>query len=148
MTVASRERPGVGEAAAADPAIGGKAAAGVCVAAVVLWLIFGAWPDWLTDVLASKKAFVSAVLNGLTLSGLYFLVASGFTLIFGLMRNVNMAHGSLYLFGAYVGYGSRRAGIFGCWESWPAYSRRLFSAWRCRFSSFAVSRATTCARPW
>ena len=82
----------------------GKAAAGIVVAAVVLWLIFGAWPDWLTEVLTSKKSFVSALLNGLTLAGLYFVVASGFTLIFGLMRNVNMAHGSLYLLGAYVGY--------------------------------------------
>jgi len=62
------------------------------------------WPDWLNAVLISKKAFVSAVLNGLTLAGLYFLVASGFTLVFGLMRNVNLAHGSLYLLGAYVGY--------------------------------------------
>jgi branched-chain amino acid transport system permease protein len=35
---------------------------------------------------------------------LYFLVASGFTLIFGLMRNVNLAHGSLYLLGGYIGY--------------------------------------------
>ena len=42
-------------------------------------------------------------LNGLTLAALYFLVASGFTLVFGLMRNVNLAHGSLYLLGAYVG---------------------------------------------
>ncbi|MEO1688554.1 MAG: branched-chain amino acid ABC transporter permease, partial [Pseudomonadota bacterium] len=31
-------------------------------------------------------------------------VASGFTLIFGLMRNVNLAHGSLYLLGGYIGY--------------------------------------------
>jgi branched-chain amino acid transport system permease protein len=54
--------------------------------------------------LISKKAFVSAILNGITLAGLYFLVASGFTLIFGLMRNVNLAHGSLYLFGGYIGY--------------------------------------------
>jgi len=45
------------------------------------------------------------VFNGVTLGGLYFLVASGFTLIFGLMRNVNLAHGSLYLFGGYIGYG-------------------------------------------
>lgn len=30
------------------------------------------------------------------------MVASGFTLIFGLMRIVNMAHGSLYLFGGYL----------------------------------------------
>src|SRR5258705_7533559 len=43
-------------------------------------------------------------MNGLTLAALYFLVASGFTLVFGLMRNVNLAHGSLYLLGAYVGY--------------------------------------------
>lgn len=74
------------------------------VAAVVAWLIFAVWPDWLNAVLISKKAFVSAVLNGITLGGLYFLVASGFTLVFGLMRNVNLAHGSLYLLGAYIGY--------------------------------------------
>jgi branched-chain amino acid transport system permease protein len=50
------------------------------------------------------KLFLLTFLNGLTLAGLYFLVASGFTLVFGLMRNVNLAHGSLYLLGAYVGY--------------------------------------------
>ncbi|WP_442581980.1 branched-chain amino acid ABC transporter permease [Mesorhizobium sp. ASY16-5R] len=74
------------------------------LAAVVAWMIFAVWPAWLNAVLISKKAFVSAVLNGLTLAGLYFLVASGFTLVFGLMRNVNLAHGSLYLLGAYIGY--------------------------------------------
>jgi branched-chain amino acid transport system permease protein len=74
------------------------------LAAVVAWLVFAVWPDWLNAVLISKKAFVSAVLNGITLAGLYFLVASGFTLVFGLMRNVNLAHGSLYLLGAYIGY--------------------------------------------
>jgi branched-chain amino acid transport system permease protein len=73
-------------------------------AALLAWLVFAVWPDWLNDILISKKAFVSALLNGLTLAGLYFLVASGFTLIFGLMRNVNLAHGSLYLLGAYIGY--------------------------------------------
>lgn len=50
------------------------------------------------------KLFLLTVLNGLTLAGLYFLVASGFTLVFGLMRNVNLAHGSLYLLGGYIGY--------------------------------------------
>jgi branched-chain amino acid transport system permease protein len=47
---------------------------------------------------------ITVGLNGLTQAALYFIVASGFTLIFGLMRTVNMAHGSLYLFGAYLGY--------------------------------------------
>jgi len=50
------------------------------------------------------KLFILTVMNGLTLAALYFLVASGFTLVFGLMRNVNLAHGSLYLLGAYIGY--------------------------------------------
>jgi branched-chain amino acid transport system permease protein len=78
--------------------------AALVLAAVLAWLVFAVWPAWLAAVLISKKAFVSAILNGLTLSGLYFLVASGFTLVFGLMRNVNLAHGSLYLLGAYIGY--------------------------------------------
>jgi branched-chain amino acid transport system permease protein len=67
-------------------------------------MIFSVWPAWVVDILGRKKVFVNALLNGVTLGGLYFLVASGFTLIFGLMRNVNLAHGSLYLFGAYIGY--------------------------------------------
>ena len=73
-------------------------------ALVLAWMTFGIWPEWLDAILISKKTFISVVLNGLTLGGLYFLVASGFTLIFGLMHNVNLAHGSLYLFGAYLGY--------------------------------------------
>jgi branched-chain amino acid transport system permease protein len=52
----------------------------------------------------NAKLFLLTLLNGLTLASLYFLVASGFTLVFGLMRNVNLAHGSLYLLGAYIGY--------------------------------------------
>ena len=43
-------------------------------------------------------------LNGVTFAGLLFLLASGFTLVFGLMRIVNMAHGGTYLAGGYVGY--------------------------------------------
>jgi branched-chain amino acid transport system permease protein len=44
------------------------------------------------------------ILNGLTFAALLFVVASGFTLIFGLLRIVNLAHGALYLFGGYIGY--------------------------------------------
>ena len=72
--------------------------------AVLLWLIFAIWPPGLEEAIGRKRVFLNAVFNGVTLGGLYFLVASGFTLIFGLMRNVNLAHGSLYLFGGYVGY--------------------------------------------
>lgn len=52
----------------------------------------------------SLHFILSITLNGLTLAALYFIVASGFSLIFGLMRTVNMAHGALCLMGAYVGF--------------------------------------------
>lgn len=55
------------------------------------------------------KLFLLTIMNGLTLAALYFLVASGFTLVFGLMRQVNLAHGSLYLLGAYIGWSVARA---------------------------------------
>lgn len=74
------------------------------IVAVLLWSIVAPWPEGFADVFGKKKVFLSALFNGITLGGLYFLVASGFTLIFGLMKNVNLAHGSLYLFGGYVGY--------------------------------------------
>ena len=64
--------------------------------AVVGWL--------LVKGLDSLDQFVVVTLNGLTLSALFFVVASGFTLIFGLMRVVNMAHGSLYLLGGYLAF--------------------------------------------
>jgi branched-chain amino acid transport system permease protein len=60
---------------------------------------FMAWGLW-----DNTRLFVITFLNGLTLASLYFIVASGFTLVFGLMRNVNLAHGSLYLLGGYLGF--------------------------------------------
>ena len=44
------------------------------------------------------------LLNGATFGALLFVVASGFTLIFGLLRIVNLAHGALYLAGGYTGF--------------------------------------------
>src|SRR5262245_37243350 len=44
------------------------------------------------------------LLNGLTFAALLLVVASGFTLIFGLLRIVNLAHGALYLLGGYIGF--------------------------------------------
>lgn len=62
----------------------------------------------------------TVILNGLTLAALYFIVSSGFSLIFGLMRTVNMAHGSLYLIGAYLGYA-----VFE-----PLYDKDAWYAWQ------------------
>lgn len=53
---------------------------------------------------AGKEAFIRTALSGLTLGSLFFLVAGGLTLIFGLMDVLNFAHGSMFMLGAYVGW--------------------------------------------
>ena len=45
--------------------------------------------------------FIEQSLNGIQLGMLLFLLAAGLTLIFGIMDLVNLAHGSLYMLGAY-----------------------------------------------
>ncbi len=69
------------------------------------------------------------ILNGLTLGALYFIVASGFSLIFGLMRVVNMAHGALYLAAGYVGYM-----VFE-----PLYDRDAWYAWYAGLAAGALA---------
>src|SRR3954465_4616345 len=71
------------------------AAAGVVAG---LWQAFGSGFGEQGNV----PVFILVTLNGLTLAGLYFISASGLTLIFGLMRITNLAHGALFLLGGYV----------------------------------------------
>jgi branched-chain amino acid transport system permease protein len=57
--------------------------------------------------------FLEVTTNGLTLAAFYFLVSVGFSLIFGLLRVVNLAHGALYLTGGYIGFSvNQRTGNF------------------------------------
>ena len=96
----------------------------------------------------NTRLFFVTLLNGLTLASLYFIVAAGFTLVFGLMRNVNLAHGSLYLLGGYLGYVV--AEYTGCGSSrwrWASPVRRLPGS-RCRCRSSASCRGRTCGRRW
>src|SRR5919106_501992 len=69
---------------------------GAAACPVVGWLLVKGAGD--------MRQFTTVTLNGLTLAALFFVVASGFTLIFGLMRVVNMAHGSLYLLCGYIAF--------------------------------------------
>ncbi len=49
-------------------------------------------------------SWVNAVIHGILLGGLYALLATGLSLMFGVMRIINLAHGSLALVGAYMTY--------------------------------------------
>jgi branched-chain amino acid transport system permease protein len=85
---------------------------GVTLAAAAFGVL---WVFLLADRPAHSDptTFFSTLLDAVTLGALYFIVASGFTLIFGLMRVVNMAHGSLYLVAAYVAIDVQRRIITG-----------------------------------
>ena len=51
-----------------------------------------------------SKDFVITLLRSLSVGSLTFLVASGFSLIFGLLDVLNLAHGTLFMIGAYIGW--------------------------------------------
>ncbi|MBM3345220.1 MAG: branched-chain amino acid ABC transporter permease [Betaproteobacteria bacterium] len=51
------------------------------------------------------------ILNGLVIGGVYALFALGFTLIFGIHRIMNMAHGAVFMAGAFIGLYTVRAGL-------------------------------------
>ena len=76
----------------------------IAIAALALFVVL--WVLVFADeaLVKEPRIFFRVLLLGLTLAGLFFVVASGFTLIFGLMRVVNMAHGSLYLLGGYFAF--------------------------------------------
>lgn len=48
--------------------------------------------------------FLQQLLNGLTLGAIYALIALGYTMIYGVLRFINFAHGDVFMVGAYVGY--------------------------------------------
>lgn len=50
-------------------------------------------------------------LNGLAFGSLLFILAAGFSLIFGLMRIVNLSHGAYFMLGAYIGLSAIDAGV-------------------------------------
>jgi branched-chain amino acid transport system permease protein len=47
--------------------------------------------------------FVQQLVNGLTLGGVYALVALGYTMVYGILELINFAHGEIYMLGAYIG---------------------------------------------
>src|SRR3954464_12156973 len=55
--------------------------------------------------------WIIQTLNSVAFGGLLFLLSSGFSLIFGLMRIPNLAHGAFFMLGAYFGYSLLRLGL-------------------------------------
>jgi len=47
--------------------------------------------------------FTQQLINGLTLGGVYALIALGYTMVYGILELINFAHGEIYMLGAYLG---------------------------------------------
>jgi branched-chain amino acid transport system permease protein len=48
--------------------------------------------------------FIQQFTNGLTVGGIYALIALGYTMVYGVMKLINFAHGELFTLGAYLGF--------------------------------------------
>jgi len=48
--------------------------------------------------------FLQQLVNGLSLGSIYALIALGYTMVYGVLRLINFAHGDVYMVGAYAGY--------------------------------------------
>lgn len=74
----------------------------ILIGVIILGVTIGVF--YLLYKSAGQQAFIRTALSGLTLGSLFFLVAGGLTLIFGLMDVLNFAHGSMFMLGAYIGW--------------------------------------------
>ncbi|HWW62222.1 MAG TPA: branched-chain amino acid ABC transporter permease [Thermoanaerobaculia bacterium] len=69
------------------------------------------------------EVFLQQLVNGLSLGSIYALIALGYTMVYGILRLINFAHGDVFMIGAFVGYyggnyyarqyGSGSAGLVG-----------------------------------
>ena len=48
--------------------------------------------------------FIQLTVDGLTLGGVYAVIALGYTLVYGVLRMINFAHGELFMIGAFAGF--------------------------------------------
>jgi len=50
------------------------------------------------------QQFLQQLINGLSLGSIYALIALGYTMVYGIIKLINFAHGDMYMIGAYIGY--------------------------------------------
>src|SRR5579864_1685993 len=71
------------------------------------------------------QEFLQNLLNGVAVGAIYALIALGYTMVYGILKLINFAHGDVFMLGSFVGYYSGRwaathmADKAGTWMSWP-----------------------------
>jgi branched-chain amino acid transport system permease protein len=74
--------------------------------------------------------FLQQLVNGLSQGSIYALIALGYTMVFGVLRFINFAHGDVYMLGAFVGFylGPKTMKLFGATPSYPGAAAVLVLA--------------------
>ncbi|MBA2297249.1 MAG: branched-chain amino acid ABC transporter permease, partial [Actinobacteria bacterium] len=53
--------------------------------------------------------FIQLTLNGFTLGSVYALIALGYSLVYGILKLLNFAHGDVFMVGSFIGFGALQA---------------------------------------
>src|SRR5438552_12387585 len=72
--------------------------------------------------------FVQQLINGLTIGSIYALIALGYTMVYGILRLINFAHGDIYMAGAFAGYFLARSLGFAGHASFAALAAILLAS--------------------
>jgi len=76
-------------------------------------------------LLINPKTYITITISGLAMGMLLFLVSSGFSLIFGFLSVLNLAHGALFAWGAYIGFSSFN--LINQWTGWGGSNSLLLN---------------------
>jgi branched-chain amino acid transport system permease protein len=94
------------------------------------------------DLVASVRTdqFVQQTLNGLTLGAVYALIALGYSMVYGVLKLLNFAHGDVYMVGAFIGFGMMQwLGFRGAGGAWAP----VISTWFVLLVVFGVAMIGT-----
>ncbi len=94
------------------------------------------WRSWFQKLIAvaiflspllliNPKTYITITISGLAMGMLLFLVSSGFSLIFGFLSVLNLAHGALFAWGAYIGFSSFN--LINQWTGWGGSNSLLLN---------------------
>jgi branched-chain amino acid transport system permease protein len=95
-----------------------------------------------SGVLGSQRTdeFVQQTINGLTLGSVYALIALGYSMVYGVLKLLNFAHGDVYMVGAFIGFGMIQwLGYRGEGDVWQP----VISTWFVLFVVLVVAMAGT-----
>lgn len=76
----------------------------IFIIALIVRIVLVQYTLWQTGKLLPLSYWGLQIGNGLTLGGVYALIALGYTLVYGILLMINFAHGDVMMFGAYAGF--------------------------------------------